>query len=71
MTKRKNDKALDQLIKDARIDDSGKLSFTRIKTIQLYMGLFRDLLYHPASVVITQTSDNKIRENEAERCLFS
>ena len=47
MTKRKNDKALDQLIKDARIDDL-KAALPD-KDNSLYMGYLRDLLYHPAS----------------------
>ena len=59
MTKRKNDKALDQLIKDARIDDL-KAALPD-KDNSLYMGYLRDLLYHRQCRLL-RLPDNKIRE---------
>ena len=64
MTKRKNDKALDQLIKDARIDDL-KAALPD-KDNSLYMGYLRDLLYHPASADYSDFLITKF-ENEAEK----
>ena len=64
MTKRKNDKALDQLIKDARIDDL-KATLPN-KDNSLYMGYLRDLLYHPASADYSDFLITKF-ENEAEK----
>ena len=64
MTKRKNDKALDQLIKDARIDDL-KAALPD-KDNSLYMGYLRDLLYHPASSDYSDFLITKF-ENEAEK----
>ena len=64
MTKRKNDKALDQLIKDARIDDL-KATLPD-KDNSLYMGYLRDLLYHPASADYSDFLITKF-ENEAEK----
>jgi hypothetical protein len=60
----KNDKALDQLIKDARIDDL-KAALPD-KDNSLYMGYLRDLLYHPASADYSDFLITKF-ENEAEK----
>ena len=68
MTKRKNDKALDQLIKDARIDDL-KATLPD-KDNSLYMGYLRNLLYHPASADYSGFLI-KIREmKQRKMCLF-
>ena len=55
MTKRKNDKALDQLIKDARIDDL-KAPLLPDKDNSLYMGYLRDLLYPSGQCRLLLTS---------------